>query len=112
LVRYAHRMATGGLACTLVAMVASVLLITDYLLNVWASVILTTIAAGWFLTFWAAIPFLRHNGIDEDAEAEDEESAGTDVEGGHEISADGGHGAVGDGGREVSGAGPASARDR
>jgi hypothetical protein len=112
LVHYAHRMATGGLACTLVAMVASVLLITDYLLNVWASVILTTIAAGWFLTFWAAIPFLRHNWIDEDAEAEDEESAGTDVEGGHEISADGGHGAVGDGGREVSGAGPASARDR
>jgi hypothetical protein len=122
LVRYAHRMATGGLACTLVAMVASVLLITDYLLNVWASVILTTIAAGWFLTFWAAIPFLRHHWIEE----EDEESADTAVDGGHEISADGGRGAGGDGGhvisgdggreiggdggREVSGAGPASAR--
>jgi len=32
LVRYAHRMATGGLAFLLVSMVSAVLLITDYLL--------------------------------------------------------------------------------
>lgn len=88
LVRYAHRMATGGLAFMLISMVSSVLLITDYLLNVWAAVILTVIAGGWFLTFWAAIPFLRHSWIDEDAEEEAEESTGTDVQGGREITGD------------------------
>ncbi|MFI5933031.1 DUF6328 family protein [Actinoplanes sp. NPDC051494] len=79
LVRYAHRMATGGLAFMLVAMVSSVLLITDYLLNIWAAVILTVITAGWFLTFWAAIPFARRNWMDEDDEEDEEEDeAATD----------------------------------
>ena len=73
LVRYAHRMATGGLAFMLVAMVSSVLLITDYLLNIWAAVILTAITAAWFLTFWAFIPWARRNWMDEDAEEEEEE---------------------------------------
>jgi len=68
LVRYAHRMATGGLACTLVSMVSSVLLITDYLLNSLVAVLLTTLAGAFFLTFWAAIPWARRNWIDEDAE--------------------------------------------
>jgi len=85
LVRFAHRMATGGLAFMLIAMVASVLLITDYLLNVWAAVVLTAIAGGWFLTFWAAIPWFRRNWIDEEDEEEDEESSGADVEGGREL---------------------------
>ena len=76
LVRYAHRMATGGLAFVLISMVASILLITDYLLkNAWASTILTVIAGGWFLTLWAVVPLFRHNWIDEDVEEEDEESA-------------------------------------
>lgn len=75
LVRYAHRMATGGLFFMLVAMVSSVLLITDYLLNIWVAVILTTVTAAWFVTFWAAIPFARRNWMDEDAEEEDEEFA-------------------------------------
>ncbi|GAA2518006.1 DUF6328 family protein [Winogradskya humida] len=74
LVRYAHRMATGGLAFMLVSMVSSVFLITDYLLNIWAAVIFTGITAAWFLTFWAAIPFARKNWMDEDAEEEDEEA--------------------------------------
>ncbi|GAA2560560.1 DUF6328 family protein [Winogradskya consettensis] len=74
LVRYAHRMATGGLAFMLVSMVSSVFLITDYLLNIWAAVIFTGITAAWFLTFWAAIPFTRKNWMDEDAEEEDEEA--------------------------------------
>jgi hypothetical protein len=80
MVRYAHRMATGGLASTLIAMVASVLLITDYLFSVWASTILTVIAGGWFLTFWAVVPLLRHHWIDEDLEEEDERSAGGRVD--------------------------------
>jgi Family of unknown function (DUF6328) len=75
LVRYAHRMAAGGLAFTLIAMVASVLLITDYLFNVWASTILTAIAGGWFLTFWVVVPLFRHHWIDEDLEKDEEESA-------------------------------------
>ena len=67
LVRYAHRTATGGLAFMLIAMVSSVLLITDYLLNIWVAVILTLITAAWFLTFWAALPVARRNwGEDED----------------------------------------------
>ena len=69
LVRYAHRMASGGLAFMLIAMVSSVLLITDYLLSIWPAVILTVITAGWFLTFWAALPFAHRNwGEDEDGD--------------------------------------------
>lgn len=69
LVRYAHRMATGGLGFMLVAMVSSVLLITDYLLNIWAAVILTVITGAWFLTFWAALPWVRRGwGEDEDGD--------------------------------------------
>jgi MFS family permease len=69
LVRYAHRMATGGLACMLVSMVSSVLLITDYVLNMWGALILSAVTAGWFLTFWAVLPFARRNwGSDEQGE--------------------------------------------
>ena len=71
LVRYAHKMASGGLAFMLIAMVSSVLLITDYLLNIWAAVILTAITAAWFLTFWAFIPWARRNWMDEEVEEEE-----------------------------------------
>ena len=75
LVRYAHRMATGGLAFMLISMVSAVLLITDYLLTLWPAVILTVVAAGWFLTFWVFVPWFRHTWIDEDLEDEDEVSS-------------------------------------
>ena len=75
LVRYAHRMATGGLGFLLIAMVSSVLLITDFLLSFWPALILTVVAAVWFLTFWAFLPWYRHNWIDEDLEDEDEASS-------------------------------------
>jgi hypothetical protein len=75
LVRYAHRMATGGLAFMLIAMVSSVLLITDYLLNIWVALILTAITAGWFLTFWAIVPFARRNWMDEDDEEQNQNFA-------------------------------------
>jgi len=75
LVQYAHRMATGGIAFLLVAMVSSVLLITDYLLSFWPMVILTALASAGFLTFWVIIPWLRRNWVDEDLEDEDEESS-------------------------------------
>ncbi|MEV6601662.1 DUF6328 family protein [Actinoplanes sp. NPDC051346] len=75
LVRYAHRMATGGLAFMLISMVSSILLITDYLLDTWVSIVLTAVAAAYFLTFWAAIPFAKRNWLDDDAEEEDEDFA-------------------------------------
>jgi hypothetical protein len=76
LVRYAHRMATGGLAFLLIAMVSAVLLITDYLLSRTLSMILTGVTGVFFVWFWAAIPWFRHNWIDEDAEEEDERVTG------------------------------------
>jgi amino acid permease len=78
LVRYAHRMATAGLGFMLVSMVASILLITAYLLSTWIAVVLSAIAAAWFLTFWVIFPFIRRNWIDEDAEEEDEEMNSAD----------------------------------
>src|SRR4051812_12083039 len=72
LVRYAHRMATGGLAFMLISMVSSVLLITDYLLNIWVAVVLTGIAAAFFVSFWVIIPWTRRNWVDEDLEDDDE----------------------------------------
>ena len=72
LVRYTHRMATGGLAFLLVAMVSSVFLIADYLLGRPAATILGGATAAWFIALWAAIPWYRHNWIDAGAEEEDE----------------------------------------
>jgi len=79
LVRYAHRMASGGLACTLISMVASVLLITDFLLSTWLAVVLTVATGVFFLTLWAAIPLFRHSWIDEDEIEEDEEFAAAEI---------------------------------
>lgn len=66
LVRYAHRVATAGLACMLVSMVASVLLITDFLLTTSIAVVLSVAAGLWFLFFWAALPFARRNWGEDD----------------------------------------------
>jgi hypothetical protein len=79
LVRYAHRMAGGGLAFLGLSMVGSVLLITDYLLNPTASIIITAIATAWILAFWAMIPWFRHTWIDEDDEEEDKKSSGSEI---------------------------------
>ncbi|MFB9359270.1 DUF6328 family protein [Actinoplanes nipponensis] len=73
LVRYAHKMATGGLAFMLISMVSSVLLITDYLVSRWVALVLTGIAAAFFLTFWAAVPWARRNWVDDDDEDDDAE---------------------------------------
>jgi amino acid permease len=84
LVRYGHRMLTGGLAFMLLSMVASVLLITDYLLNRVAATVFTAVTAAFFLTFWVAVPWFRRNWIDEADEDEDEEVTGKDIRPGHE----------------------------
>jgi MFS family permease len=72
LVRYAHRMLTGGLVFLLISMVSSVLLVTDFILSRPVAWTLSAVAAAWFLGLWAAFPWYRHNWIDEDAEEEDE----------------------------------------
>ena len=69
LVRYAHRMASGGLAFMLVSMVSSVLVITDYLLNRWVAVLLTGITGAWFLVFWVILPFVRRNWAEDDGDS-------------------------------------------
>ncbi|WP_205650546.1 DUF6328 family protein [Actinoplanes solisilvae] len=81
LVRYAHRMASGGLAFLLVSMVACVLLVTDFILARWIAFLFSAITAVFFLTFWAAIPWFRRNWIDEDDEEENEEISGSGVSG-------------------------------
>jgi hypothetical protein len=73
LVRYAHRMATGGLAFLLLSMVSSILLISDYLLNVWVAVVLTVIAGAWFVTLWVVVPWGRRNWTGEEVEEEEVE---------------------------------------
>ena len=75
LVRFSHRMASGGLAFMLISMVSSVLLITDFLLSLPAAIILTAITGAWFLTFWAVLPFARRNWTDDDEQDEDQEFA-------------------------------------
>ena len=77
LVVYAHRMATGGLYCMLLAMVSAVFLITDFLLDMTAAYLLSGVTALWFLTFWVILPAARRRWwIDEDAdESVDDEQA-------------------------------------
>jgi hypothetical protein len=66
LVRFAHGMASGGLAFMLVSMVSSVLLITDFILPRPVAFLLSGVTALWFITFWGALPFSRrHWGEDE-----------------------------------------------
>ncbi|MEU4623237.1 DUF6328 family protein [Actinoplanes sp. NPDC023801] len=72
LVKYAHKMATGGLVFMLVSMTSSVLLITDYLLDWKWAIPLTVVTGGWFLTFWAILPFAHREWGDDD---EDDGSA-------------------------------------
>lgn len=66
LVRYAHRMATGGLAFMLLSMVSSILLITDFILDRPLAFIMTGCAGLFFLTFWAFLPFVRRGWGEED----------------------------------------------
>ncbi|MGW1059991.1 DUF6328 family protein [Micromonospora rubida] len=73
LVRFAHRMASGGLALMLVSMVSAVLLITDFVLDRGIAFVLTAITAAWFLTFWVALPFARRSWGDDDIDDDDDE---------------------------------------
>ncbi|SBT45896.1 DUF6328 family protein [Micromonospora auratinigra] len=73
LVRFAHRMATGGLAFMLISMVSAVLLVTDFVLNREVALILSGATALWFLTFWAFLPFARRNWGEDDIDDDDDD---------------------------------------
>jgi TRAP-type C4-dicarboxylate transport system permease small subunit len=46
-------------------------LVVDYLLSRPVAIVLAAVTAAWFVAFWLAFPWYRHNWIDEAAEAED-----------------------------------------
>ncbi|WP_030491807.1 DUF6328 family protein [Micromonospora chokoriensis] len=73
LVRFAHRMATGGLAFMLIAMVSAVLLITDFVLDRPIAFVLSALAGIWFLTFWVVLPFVRRNWGEDDIDDDDDD---------------------------------------
>ncbi|MGC5032623.1 DUF6328 family protein [Micromonospora sp. DT229] len=75
LVRFAHRMASGGLALMLIAMVSSVLLITDFVLARPIAFLLSAVTGLWFLTFWLILPISRRNWGDDDID-DDEDPSG------------------------------------
>lgn len=73
LVRFAHTMATGGLGFMLIAMASSVLLVTDYIVNLTAAIILTAITLAWFTLLWVVLPMARRNWGDDDIDDEDDD---------------------------------------
>ncbi|MCG5472120.1 DUF6328 family protein [Micromonospora sp. LAH09] len=73
LVRFAHRMATGGLAFMLIAMVSAVLLITDFVLDRPIAFVLSALTGIWFITFWVALPFARRNWGEDDIDDDDDD---------------------------------------
>lgn len=72
LVRFAHRMASGGLAFMLISMVSAVLLITDFVLSRPIAFLLSALTALWFLTFWMIMPFARRNWGEDDVDDDDD----------------------------------------
>ena len=73
LVRFAHRMASCGLAFMLISMVSAVLLITDFVLSRPIAFLLSGVTALWFLVFWAILPFARRNWGEDDIDDEDDD---------------------------------------
>jgi amino acid permease len=71
LVKYGHRVASGGLGFMLIAMVSSVLLITDYLLPKGVAILLSVLTAIWFLTFWLGLPWMRRDWGEPEEEFDD-----------------------------------------
>ncbi|MFC0527646.1 DUF6328 family protein [Phytohabitans kaempferiae] len=61
LVRSAHRLASAGLVFMLVAIVSAVLLITDFILARWLSLLFSGLTAAWLLLLWLMLPVLRRD---------------------------------------------------
>lgn len=68
LVRDANRMALGGLVFLFVSMTASVLLVTDIILDRAVAVLVSVATAAWFAVFWVVPPLRRRRiGGDDDS---------------------------------------------
>jgi hypothetical protein len=57
LVRSAHRLAVGGLALLLVAMVSSVLLAADLVVSRPTAIGVAALTGAWFVTLWVIAPW-------------------------------------------------------
>ncbi|MDZ5443851.1 DUF6328 family protein [Micromonospora sp. 4G57] len=73
LVRFAHRMAGGGLGFMLISMVSAVLLITDFVLSRPVALLLSAVTGIWFLAFWVILPFARRNWGEDDIDDDDDD---------------------------------------
>jgi amino acid permease len=72
LVRFAHKVAVGGLAFLLISMVSAVLLITDFLLGRFPAFLLSGLTAAWFLVFWLVLPLAGRRGwVEEEIDGAD-----------------------------------------
>ncbi|GIF68647.1 membrane protein [Asanoa ishikariensis] len=71
LVKFGHKMATGGLFFMLISMSAAVLLITDFILSRMVAIMLSVVTALFFTTFWAILPWSRRDWFEAD-ETEEE----------------------------------------
>src|SRR6266545_3589736 len=69
LVLSSHWMALGGLATLLVAMVSSVLLAADLVLDRPAAIAVAVVTGAWFVFLWGVAPWIERNG---DADGHDE----------------------------------------
>jgi hypothetical protein len=69
LVRSAHRMASGGLAFLVVAIVGAVLLVLDFLVGRALAVFLSAVAAAWLVLFWGVLPWLRRRDAPDEDDA-------------------------------------------
>ncbi len=58
----------------LIAMVSSVLLITDFVLARPIAFVLSAVAGLWFLTLWMILPFARRNWGEDDIDDDDDPS--------------------------------------
>jgi hypothetical protein len=67
LVFSAHRMASGGLAFLLVAIVCAVLLVSDVVMGRSAAIIVAVVTACWFGLLWGLLPWLRRDDGDDPA---------------------------------------------
>ena len=78
LVRFAHSMATGGLGFMLIAMASSVLLVTDYIVNLPVAIVLTAGTLAWFTLLWVVLPMARRNWGDDEIDDDDDDPSMTE----------------------------------
>jgi predicted membrane channel-forming protein YqfA (hemolysin III family) len=69
IIQVANRLAISGMACLAVAMVATVLLLTDEVLGNWGAVVIAGFAAILFALLWFVLPLRRRWDGDSDRDA-------------------------------------------